>query len=84
MSKESPTSASTQNAVIEESVRETQGTVRTIVAYIEEVHGTTLDLGSATPPVIRSEPSVPDVKTTCQCAESERAVEKRWSSSMSW
>ena len=65
VSKESPMSASTQNAVIEESVRKTQGTVRTIVAYIEEVHGTTLDPGSARPHVIRSEPSVPDVKTAC-------------------
>ena len=40
-------SARTSNAFIEKSVRKMQGTVHTIVAYIEEVHGTTSDLGSA-------------------------------------
>ena len=45
VSKESPMSASTSNALIE-SVREMQSTVRTIVAYTEEVHGTTSAPGS--------------------------------------
>ena len=60
MSKESPISASTENALIEKSVREVQSTSSMI-------HGTTLDPGSARPHVIRSQPSVPDVKTACEC-----------------
>ena len=59
MSKESPMSASTENAVIEKSVREMQSTS-------SMVHGTTSDPGSARPHVIRSRPSVPDVKTACE------------------
>ena len=47
MSKVSLMSASTANALIEKSVWEMQSTVRTIVAYIEWVHGTTFELGSA-------------------------------------
>ena len=46
VSKESPMSASA-NALIEKSVREMQSTVRTIVAYIEWVYGTTSEPGSA-------------------------------------
>ena len=73
VSKESPMSASTANALIEKSVREMQSTVRTIVAYIEEVHGTTFESGSASSTwtaeivghVIRFQSSVADVKTTC-------------------
>ena len=47
MSKESPMSASTANALIGRSVREMQSTVRTIVAYIEEVCGALSNPGSA-------------------------------------
>ena len=47
VSKESPMSASAANALIERSVREVQSTVRTIVAYIEEVYGTLSDPGSS-------------------------------------
>ena len=75
VSKESPMSASTANALIEKSVREMQSTVRTIVAYIEEVYGTMSDPGSASSTwtveivghvVIRSQSSVSDVKTACE------------------
>ena len=59
MSKESPMIASTENAVIEKSLRETQNT-------LSMVHGTTSDPGGARPHVIRSQPSVPDVKTACE------------------
>ena len=41
VSQESPMSASAVNALIEKSVRLMQSTVRTIVAYIEWVYGTT-------------------------------------------
>ena len=40
-------SASTANALMEKSVREMQSTVRTIVAYIEWVYGTSFEPGSA-------------------------------------
>ena len=59
MSKESLMSATTGNAVIEESAREMQ-------SPLSMVHGTTLDPGSARLHVIRTQPSVPDVKTTCE------------------
>ena len=57
MSKESPMSVSIANALAEKSVREMQSTS-------SMVHGTTSDPGSARPHVIRSQPSVPDVKTS--------------------
>ena len=74
MSKESPMSASTADTLIEKSVREMQSTVRTIVAYTEEVYGTTSEPGSASSTwtaeivkhVSRSQSSVADVKTTCE------------------
>ena len=59
VSKESPMSASTENALIEEGVREMQSTSTM-------VHGTTSDPGSVRPHVIRSQPSVSDVKTACE------------------
>ena len=59
VSKESPMSASTENAFIEKSVREMQST-------FSMMHGTTSDAGSARPHVIRSQPHVPDVKTACE------------------
>ena len=68
-------SASTANALIEKSVREMQSTVRTIVAYIEEVYGTMSDPGSASSTwtagivghvVIRSQSNVSDVQTACE------------------
>ena len=62
MSEESPMSASTENALIEKSVREMQSTS-------SMMHGTTLDPGSARPHVIKSQPSVPDVKTACERRE---------------
>ena len=74
VSKVSLMSASTVNALIERSVREVQSTVRTIVAYIEEVYGTLSDPGSVSSTwiveivghvVIRSQSSVSDVKTAC-------------------
>ena len=58
-SKESPMSASTENALIEKSVREMQSTS-------SMVHGSTSDPGSARPHVTISQPSVPDVKTACE------------------
>ena len=59
MSKESPMHASTEHALIEKSVREMQSTS-------SMVHGTTLDPGGARPHVVRSQPSVSDVKTACE------------------
>ena len=75
MSKESPVSASTANALIEKSVREMQSTVRTIVAYIEEMYDTMSDPGSASSTwtveiaghvVTRSQSSFSAVKTACE------------------
>ena len=48
VSTEPPTSVSIANALIEKSLREMQSTVRTIVAYVEWVYGTTSEPGSAT------------------------------------
>ena len=48
-------SASAENALIEKSVREMQSTSSVV-----------LDLGSSRPHVIKSQPSVPDVKTACE------------------
>ena len=70
VSKESPMSVGTANALIEKSVREMQSTVRTIVAYIEWAYGTAFESGSASSTwtaeivghVIRSQSSVDDVK----------------------
>ena len=70
VSKESPMSVGTANALIEKSVREMQSTVRTIVAYIEWAYGTAFESGSASSTwtaeivghVIRSQSSVADVK----------------------
>ena len=68
VSKESPMSASTENALIEKSVREMQSTS-------SMVHCTTSDSGSASSTwtleimghvVIKSQPSVPDVKAACE------------------
>ena len=59
VSKVSPMSVSIANALIEKRVREMQCTSSML-------HGTTTDLGSARPHVIRSQPSVPDVKTACE------------------
>ena len=59
VSKESPMSASTENAVIEKSVREMQST-------LSVVHGTSSDPSCARPHVIRTQPSVPDAKTACE------------------
>ena len=58
VSKESPMSANTENALIEKSVREMQSTS-------SMVYGTASDPGSARPHVNRSQPSAPDVKTAC-------------------
>ena len=59
VSKGSPMSASIENALIEKTVLEMQSTS-------SMVHGTTSDPGSARPHVIRSQPSVPDMKTACE------------------
>ena len=59
VSKESPMSASTENALIEKSVREMQSTS-------SMVQGTTSDSGGARPHVIKSQPSAADVKTACK------------------
>ena len=75
VSKESPMSASAANASIEKSVREMQITVRTIVAYIVEVYGTSSDPGGASSTwtveivghvVSGSQSTVSDVKTACE------------------
>ena len=71
VSKESPMSTSTENALIEKSVREMQST-------FSMVHGTWSDPGSAKPHVTRSQPNVPNVKTACE------RIARRRSSSMSW
>ena len=65
VSKESPMSAITENALIDKSVREMQSTSSMVHGTTSDP-GTTSDSGSARPHVIRSQPSVPDVKTACE------------------
>ena len=80
VSKESPMT-SAASALIEKSVRETQSTVRTIVAYIAWVYGTTFESGGASSiwtaeivgHVIRSQSSVADVKTACERKSNRKA-----------
>ena len=48
MSEESPVGASAADVVMERSVWEMQSTMRSVVAYIEWVHSTTFEPGSAT------------------------------------
>ena len=93
VSKESLVGASALNAVMEKSVREMQSTVKTIVAHIEWVYGTTTGPESAISTwtmeivghvVSRSQSIVPDVRTACDVsAEGGGAAAKRRSSLLS-